>query len=56
LLKVLLVLSKSIDKNKDSAKTVYFYNDKRLKIKEEYYTYKKRMKKNSDKGFGRPGG
>lgn len=52
----LLVLSTSIDEDKDSSKTIYFYNASRQKIKEEHFDYKRRLKKDSDKGFGRPGG
>lgn len=52
----LLVLSTSIDENNDSTKTIYLYNASGQKIKEEHFDYKRRLKKDSDKGFGRPGG
>ena len=52
----LLVLSTSIDENKDSSKTIYYYNTSGQKTKEEHFDYKRRLKKDSDKGFGRPGG
>lgn len=52
----LLVLSTSIDEDKDSSKTIYYYNTSGQKIKEEHFDYKRRLKKDSDKGLGRPGG
>jgi YD repeat-containing protein len=52
----LLVLSTSIDEDKDSSKTIYYYNAAGQKIKEEHFNYKRRLKKDSDKGLRRPGG
>lgn len=52
----LLVLSTSIDNAKDSSKTIYLYNAIGQKIKEDHFDYKRRLKKNSDKGLGQPGG
>lgn len=52
----LLVLSTSIDEDKDSSKTIYYYNASGQKTKEEHFDYKRRLKKDSDKGLGQPGG
>lgn len=50
------MLSTSVDDSGDSSKTIYYYNKSGQKIKEEHFDYKRRIKKDSDKGLGRPGG
>jgi len=52
----LLILSTSIDENQDSSKTIYHYNALGQKVREEHFSYERRLRKDSDKGFGRPGG
>jgi hypothetical protein len=52
----LLVLSTSIDEDKDSSKIIFYYNKFGQKVKEEHFDYTRRLKKDSNKGRGRSGG
>lgn len=52
----LLIRSAWINETGDSGKTSYSYNAAGQKTREEHFSYKRRLKKNSDKGNGRPGG
>jgi hypothetical protein len=52
----LLVKRTFIGENQDSTKLLCFYNDKKQLIREEYFTFERRLRKDVDKGRGRPGG
>jgi hypothetical protein len=45
-----------IDEWKDTTKVLYYYTDKKQCTKEEHFSCERRLKKNSNKGFGQPGG
>jgi hypothetical protein len=45
-----------IDEWKDTTKVLYYYNDKKQCTKEKHFSCERRLKKNSNKGLGQPGG
>lgn len=52
----LLVQRTFIDEGEDSTKALYSYNQQSQLVKTEHFTFQKRLRKNADKGLGRPGG
>ncbi len=45
-----------IDYNKDTSKTLYFYNKLNQRVREEYFICERSLRKGVKKGFGQPGG
>lgn len=43
-------------KEGDSSKTTFYYDDRNRLIKEDHFSFERRLKKGVDKGLGRPGG
>jgi len=52
----LLIQQLFIAFNKDTTKVLYWYNDRKQRVKEEHFSCEKRLRKDVKKGFGQAGG
>jgi hypothetical protein len=53
----LLIVTRSVNnRSKDRSKIVFSYNRSGQKIRQDFFDYRRRIKKSVDKGMGRPGG